>query len=73
MIAGDPVQVAAGIITQAEAALLASQRELAARVVHVDDFAQDLATSLLQPSDQPSVARPEPRPVGKQPARRAVA
>ncbi len=64
---------AAGIISQAEAALLASQRELAARVVSVDDFAQDLGTSLLQGGDQPPVARSEPRPAGPQPARRAVA
>ena len=38
---------ASGVISESEAALLAASRELAARVVHVDDFAQDLGTSLL--------------------------
>jgi acyl-CoA dehydrogenase len=36
-----------GVISDAEAALLASQRALAAAVIRVDDFAQDLGTSLL--------------------------
>jgi len=44
--------VSAGVISESEAALLASQRELAARVVRVDDFAQDLGTSLLVPGEQ---------------------
>ncbi|MFI4887908.1 MAG: acyl-CoA dehydrogenase [Burkholderiales bacterium] len=44
--------VAARIISDGESDLLASQRELAARVVRVDDFAQDLGTSLLVPGDQ---------------------
>ena len=40
--------VAAGVITDARSEpCCASQRELAARVVRVDDFAQDLGTSLL--------------------------
>ena len=40
--------VSAGVISQAEAVLLVSQRELAAAVLHVDDFDQDLGTSLLR-------------------------
>src|SRR5690349_23836786 len=44
--------VIAGVISDSEAALLASQRELAARVVRVDDFGQDLGTSLLAPLEQ---------------------
>jgi len=44
--------VARGVITESEAAALATQRELAARVVRVDDFAQDLGTSLFEPSAQ---------------------
>jgi acyl-CoA dehydrogenase len=40
--------VAAGVISQAEAVLLMSQRELAAAVVRVDDFDRDLGTSLLR-------------------------
>jgi hypothetical protein len=36
------------VITEAEAVLLVSQRELAAAAVRVDDFAQDLGTSLLR-------------------------
>jgi len=54
--------VAGGVISEAESALLASQRELAARVVRVDDFAQDLGTSLLAPRDQREAATPA-RPV----------
>jgi acyl-CoA dehydrogenase len=48
---------AAGVITERSAAMLASQRELVAAVVRVDDFAQDLGTSLLanhiSPKDAP--------------------
>jgi acyl-CoA dehydrogenase len=40
--------VSGGVISQAEAVLLVSQRELAAAVVRVDDFDQDLGTSLLR-------------------------
>jgi acyl-CoA dehydrogenase len=39
----------AGVITSAEARVLARHRELVARVVRVDDFAQDLGTSLVAP------------------------
>lgn len=48
--------VSAGIISESEADLLASQRELTARAVRVDDFAQDLGTSLLVPRDQGEAA-----------------
>jgi acyl-CoA dehydrogenase len=57
--------VSAGVISESEADLLASQRELTARVVRVDDFAQDLGTSLLMPRDQGAAAM--------SPARAAVA
>jgi hypothetical protein len=39
--------VAAGLLTPAEAALLARHRELVARVVRVDDFDADLGAALL--------------------------
>jgi acyl-CoA dehydrogenase len=65
--------VAAGVITDNEARVLASQRELAARVVRVDDFDRDLDTSLRQPGDQGAVTRSEPRPLDAKPVRRAVA
>ncbi len=39
--------VTAGVITDAEKAILLTQRELAAAVVRVDDFGPDLGTSLL--------------------------
>jgi acyl-CoA dehydrogenase len=57
--------VSAGVISESEADLLASQRELTARVVRVDDFAQDLGTSLLMPRDHGAAAM--------SPARAAVA
>ena len=64
--------VTSGVISQAEAEVLASQREVAAVVVRVDDFAQDLGTSLLMPDVQgertANVSRPTSMPV-----RRAVA
>lgn len=41
----------AGVITAAELAQVRAQRVLAAHVVRVDDFAQDLGTSLLQPAN----------------------
>ena len=41
--------VAAGVISAADAAALARHRELAARVIRVDDFPADLGTSLLDP------------------------
>jgi acyl-CoA dehydrogenase len=63
--------VAAGVISDSESAVLASQRDLVARVVGVDDFAQDLGASLLQPSEQePSASA---RPHGAPLAHRAVA
>ena len=53
--------VTAGVLTPAEAAVLAVRRELTARVVKVDDFAQDLGTSLLQPSEQDADGSPRGR------------
>jgi acyl-CoA dehydrogenase len=50
--------LAAGVISDGEAALLASARELVARVVRVDDFGQDLGTSLLAPLEQDQPATP---------------
>jgi len=63
--------VASGVISAAEAAVLAAQRELAAAVVRVDDFAQDLGTSLLLANRAPESATNAPRQAT--PARRAVA
>ena len=62
--------VSAGVISEVEAAVLASQRELAAAVVRVDDFDQDLGTSLLR-----NGAGSEAAARGSQttPAQRAVA
>ena len=66
--------VAAGIISEAEAAILASQRDLAARVVRVDDFAQDLGTSLLHPDMQEQHGSGDAaRPTATTATRRAVA
>jgi acyl-CoA dehydrogenase len=65
--------VAAGVIAPAEAVVLASRRELAARVVKVDDFAQDLGTSLLQPREQDADSPPRGRGSSAPAARRAVA
>ena len=48
----------AGIITAVEADVLREARELAERVIRVDDFASDLGISLLQPNDP--VAAPAP-------------
>ena len=66
--------VAAGILTPSEAAVLAAQRELAARVVRVDDFAQDLGTSLLAQDradfGRPPITAPAPANLAQ---RRAVA
>jgi acyl-CoA dehydrogenase len=65
--------VAAGIISPADAALLASRRALVAQVVSVDDFAQDLGTSLLEPREQ-DMADQSPGRASTAPAvRRAVA
>ena len=41
--------VAAGVISAAEAETIVTARELTERVIRVDDFAQDLGTSLVQP------------------------
>jgi acyl-CoA dehydrogenase len=65
--------LSAGVITEQEARVLASQRELSARVIRVDDFAQDLGASLLQPTDQADAAHAAPKPVGAKRERRAVA
>jgi acyl-CoA dehydrogenase len=42
---------AAGIVTAEDCGVLATQRELAARVIRVDDFDRDLGASLLHPVD----------------------
>jgi acyl-CoA dehydrogenase len=42
--------LAAGVIGVDEARALIAQRELAAKVIHVDDFDKDLGASLLQPA-----------------------
>jgi acyl-CoA dehydrogenase len=69
----EALAVAAGVITAAEAAVLASRREFAARVVKVDDFAQDLGTSLLQPREQDADGSPHGRASSAPATRRAVA
>jgi acyl-CoA dehydrogenase len=65
--------VHAGVITSAEAVVLAARRELTARVVKVDDFAQDLGTALLQPSEQDGSGSPRGRASNALSTRRAVA
>jgi acyl-CoA dehydrogenase len=58
--------VAAGVITAREAEVLARHRALVARVVRVDDFAQDLGTSEVMPPEPvtqqaaPMAATPAP-------------
>ena len=64
--------VEAALITPAEASQLAARRELTARVIKVDDFAADLGTSLLQPSDQDASGPPRGRP-SSGPSKRRVA
>ena len=67
--------VAAGVITAAEAESIVAARELTERVIRVDDFAQDLGTSLLQPVSPVTVhdaATMAPH-VRETPRRRAVA
>jgi acyl-CoA dehydrogenase len=64
---------AAGILTKDEVRVLAAQRELAAAVVSVDDFAQDLGTSLLVPPEQGGETAPHMRPSTGPAVRRAVA
>ncbi len=66
--------VAAGVISETEEVALATQRDLAARVVRVDDFAQDLGASLLHPDMQNQGGAPgAARPAAAAAARRAVA
>jgi len=65
--------VAAGIISESESSVLASQRELTARVIRVDDFAHDLGMSLLQPKEQEGGEFPRTRPQAAPAAHRAVA
>jgi acyl-CoA dehydrogenase len=55
---------AVGVITADELALIQRQRALVAAVVRVDDFAQDLGTSLLQP---PHPLTPHPDDVAVSP------
>ena len=69
----ESLAVAAGVITAAEGAALAARRELAARVVKVDDFAQDLGTSLLHPNDQDAHDASPGRASSAPATRRAVA
>lgn len=64
--------VAAGVISADEAALLAEKRGLVSRVIRVDDFAQDLGTSLLQPKEQ-DAADSARGPSSEPAARRAFA
>ncbi len=64
--------VAAGVIAQADADILATQRDLVARVVRVDDFGQDLGTSLLIPIGQ-DAAPQQARATSAPEVRRAVA
>ena len=69
----DARAVAAGVISESEAALLADQREIVAQIVRVDDFEQDLGTSLLVPHDQGQAAQAAARPTTAPAMRRAVA
>jgi acyl-CoA dehydrogenase len=51
--------VAAGAITESEAQMLATARELTAKVIRVDDFAQDLGASEMKPAPaMPAVTIP---------------
>jgi len=57
--------VEAGVLTPLEAGVLARHRELVDRIVRVDDFDQDLGTSLLQAvqpvtAHAPGVSQPQP-------------
>ncbi|HEX6138563.1 MAG TPA: acyl-CoA dehydrogenase [Casimicrobiaceae bacterium] len=65
--------VAAGVLSESEAGVLASQRDLAARVVRVDDFDPDLGAAALAPAEQDQRSVPAawtPKPPA---AKRAVA
>jgi len=68
----DANALAAGVISDREAVVLAMQRDLAARAVRVDDFAQDLGASLLHCDDQ-GAAVPTARASSAPAIRRAVA
>jgi acyl-CoA dehydrogenase len=60
--------VATGAITQAEAQMLATARELTAKVIRVDDFAQDLGASEFRPvtvGPQAVTVVPKPSPAKK--------
>jgi acyl-CoA dehydrogenase len=57
--------VRAGVLTADEAGLLSRQRELAAKIVRVDDFDQDLGTSLLQAAQTVTVHAPDMSPKGR--------
>lgn len=60
--------VAAGAITDAEAQMLATARELTAKVIRVDDFAQDLGASEFRPATvgpHPVTVVPKPSPAKK--------
>ena len=66
--------VAAGVITEREAEVLASARDLTSRVVRVDDFDRDLGTSLVQLNEQAEADVVAPNRAQREPtARRAVA
>jgi acyl-CoA dehydrogenase len=65
--------VAAGIISEAEASALAAQRDLAARVVRVDDFAQDLDAARTEGSDAEERSQPPAWSGKSPPSKRAVA
>ena len=69
----ESLAVAARVISEGEAAMLASRRDLVARAVRVDDFPQDLGASLLQPNDQGSSEPPCGRASSAPAVRRAVA
>jgi acyl-CoA dehydrogenase len=63
--------VAAGAITEAEAQMLATARELTAKVIRVDDFAQDLGASEFRPATVgPHTVTVVPKP---SPAKKAAA
>ncbi len=49
---------AAGVITGVEAATVISARDLTAKVIRVDDFAQDLGASEMKPAGGPGQAQP---------------
>ena len=56
-----PAQLAAGVITAAEAAAVIAARDLTAKVIRVDDFAQDLGASEIKPVPGRFARRPRRR------------